>query len=220
MDENTAREMAAQLRKPEGEAGLKTAAMMSQGNAHMNRAAIGVVNPSPNDNILELGMANGSFINEIVSVHPSIQYTGVDFSETMVYEASRLNGEWIGKGQVNLVFASASNLPFFEDNFNKVFTVNTIYFWDNESKVLAELSRVLAPGGRLIISIRPRHQMEKYPFTRFGFRMYSGEEVASLLKSAGFIDIETFENREPSLEINGETYTMENVVVTGTKAGD
>ena len=48
--------------------------------------------------------------------------------------------------------------------------------------------------------------------------MYSGEEVAGLLKSAGFIDIETFENKEPSFEINGETYTMENVVVTGVKA--
>jgi ubiquinone/menaquinone biosynthesis C-methylase UbiE len=220
MDETTAKEMAAQLRKPEGENGLKTAAMMNKGNAQMNRDTIRVVNPSANDNILELGMANGSFIGEIVAVHPSIQYTGVDFSETMVHEAQRLNEEWISKGQVNLIFASASNLPFFEDNFNKIFTINTIYFWDNESKVLAELSRVLAPGGKLVIGIRPRHQMEKYPFTRFGFKMYSKEELADLLKSGGFTNIEIFEHEEPSFEVNGERYTMENVVVTGVKADD
>ena len=96
-------------------------------------------------------------------------------------------------------------------------TVNTIYFWDNETEILAGLKRLLHPGGNLIITLRPKRQMMNYPFTRYGFKMFSKEEVMNLLTINGFTVTEVHENLEPDLLMNGEVVKMENLVVVAVK---
>jgi ubiquinone/menaquinone biosynthesis C-methylase UbiE len=216
MDENTAKAIAGQLRKPEGEEGIRTGKWMNTGNVHINRDAIHALAVSGNDNILEIGMGNGFFVQEIVSTDPSIKYTGVDFSHTMIREAVSINQSWIQSGQVQFAEAGANNLPFSSGAFNKIFTVNTLYFWDDAPKVLQELKRVLQPGGRLIIAIRPRRLMINYPFTEYGFRLYDKNELARLLEENRFSEIKIFENQEPDFEAEGQKYPMENLIVSAT----
>lgn len=217
MDETSARSIAGQLRKPEGNDGIRTALMMNEGNAQMNRDTIRHLAPSENDRILELGMGNGRFVSEIISLHRSIHYTGVDFSGTMIEEATRLNADAMQNGQVNFILAAAANLPFADAAFNKIFTVNTIYFWDNEMQVLQELYRVLVPGGQLIITLRPGYQMEKYPFTKYGFKLFSKEDIEKLMKAAGFLSIESFNHEEPDFKVDGKKFSMHNMVIKGIK---
>jgi hypothetical protein len=50
------------------------------------------------------------------------------------------------------------------------------YFWDNENEVIDRLARVLKPEGTLLIVIRPKHQMVHYPFTKYGFKMFSKDD--------------------------------------------
>jgi ubiquinone/menaquinone biosynthesis C-methylase UbiE len=217
MEESKARTVAAQLRKPEGEDGIRTGRMMNEGNAQMNRDAITMLNPSPNDRILEVGMGNGFFVQEIVSRHPSIKYTGIDYSETMVEEAKKLNQSWAENGQVKFIQGSVDRLPFTDQSFTKILSVNTIYFWEQPAVVLNELYRVLATGGNLVIAIRPKHQMINYPFTKFGFTLYAKEDIITILQAAGFINIRSAEHTEPEFELRGERFTMENLVVSGSK---
>lgn len=215
MDETMAKAIAGQLRKPDGEEGIKTANWMNKGNVWMNRDAFRALAATAHDHILEIGMGNGFFVQEIVSRHPSIKYTGVDFSPTMIDEATRLNRSWIDAGQASFVLSGADSLPFGDDTFTKIFTVNTLYFWEDEKRVLEELKRVLKTGGKLIIAIRPRRLMAEYPFTQYGFRLYSTEELIALFSANGFTDIQSFEHQEPAYEHEGEKIVMENVVVTG-----
>jgi ubiquinone/menaquinone biosynthesis C-methylase UbiE len=216
MDEKTAKAVASQLRKPEGDDGVKIGKWMNDGNAAMNRDVIRVLNAAKDDKILEIGMGNGFFIGDIVSIDPSIQYTGLDYSETMVTEAKKLNQKWIDAGQVKFIHGNIENIPGPADQYNKIFTVNTIYFWENEIKVLEELKRVLKPGGLLIIAIRPRRLTKDYPFTKFGFRLYEKEDLVALLATAGF-SIQVFEHEEPDFEKDGEKMKMENVVAVARK---
>ncbi len=216
MEEEKYITIASQLRKPEGEEGIKTGESMNQGNKFMNLQAIEVVNPLANDRILEVGMGNGWFVSEIMEKHPSIKYTGFDYSPLMVSEANRLNAKWVTEKRAEFVLGDVSSLPFANGSFNKIFTVNTIYFWKNNSVVLKELRRVLTPTGTLIISIRPKEQMQRYPFTKYGFTMYTTAELKQLLIENGFGVRKVHENREPDYEFNGSRISMENIILEAT----
>lgn len=217
MQEEQYKQMAAQLRQPTGEGGLATAEMMNKGNAQMNRDAIKAVSAEAGDRILELGMGNGYFVKEILNVDPSVGYTGCDFSELMVSEAAKMNAEWVEKGQAEFVFGDVAALPFEDGGFNKIFTVNTIYFWEDVSRAFAELKRMLSPGGKLFLSFRPKYQMEKYPFTQYGFKMYGKEDVEQLLVANGFSEVSARVNREPDFILDGRALSMENVVAESTR---
>jgi ubiquinone/menaquinone biosynthesis C-methylase UbiE len=216
MDEIKLKTMAAQLRKPEGEEGIKTGESMNKGNRFINLDTIRIVDPSPRDIILEVGMGNGMFVKNILEEHESINYTGFDYSELMVREATRLNAAWVEKGNAKFVLGNVSQLPFAAGSFNKIFTINTIYFWEDNAKVLKELRRVLKPNGKLIIAIRPRHQMENYPFTKYGFTMYSRPELEEVLIQNRFSILKVHEIREPDFEFNGTVMSMESIIVEAT----
>jgi hypothetical protein len=47
-------------------------------------------------------MGNGLFVKDVLAAHPSIQYTGCDYSDTMVEEAIRMNAIYIEKGKLLL----------------------------------------------------------------------------------------------------------------------
>lgn len=216
MDETLAQQMAAQLRRPSGEAGVQTGEWMNRGNVHMNITALEMVNAAANDTILEIGMGNGFFVKDILQKDPSVKYTGCDFSDVMVTEAERLNAAWISNGQAKFICADVSNMPFDDGSFNKIFTVNTIYFWEDAIAILAELKRVLKKDGTLIISLRPKHLMQNYPFTKYGFTLFAKADVVQLLEANGFTIVQAVEKPEPDFELNGEIIKMECLVIAAT----
>ncbi len=207
------RQRAAQLRKPSGEEGIKVGEWMNKGNLRINLDAFKILDASPNDSILEIGMGNGYFVKDIVSVHPSISYTGYDFSDVMIEESKKRNAEWIANGQAKFVLGDITSLPFPDNSFTKIITINTIYFWEDTNRILNELIRVLKPNGKLMISLRPKHQTLKYPFTKYGFTQYSKEDLEVLLAKNGIKNFKIIENHEPDFELNGVIMKMENMIV-------
>ncbi|MBI3258210.1 MAG: class I SAM-dependent methyltransferase [Ignavibacteriae bacterium] len=217
MDEQQLQQTASQLRRPHGEDGIKIAEFMNKGNRTINLNTISVLNPEPHDNILEIGMGNGFFVPEIVSKHPGIHYTGCDFSELMVEESEKLNSEWTAKGQAKFVLSDIASLPFDNNSFTKIFTINTIYFWDDVSIVLNGIKRILKSEGKFIVGLRPKHQAEKYPFIKYGFKLFSKEDIATLFEENGLTVSQIIEQREPDFDMNGEIMTMEHLIVVGQK---
>lgn len=217
MDEQALKQMASQLRKPQGEEGVKTGEWMNKGNLRVNQDTLKVLHATGEERILEIGMGNGFFVKDILKDHPQIKYTGCDFSDVMIEQANKINAEWVIKGQATFINADITALPFQNETFDSIFTINTIYFWENVTTVLNELKRVLKPKGKLIITLRPKRQMINYPFTKYGFNMFSKEDLMCLLETNGFIVSEVFENQEPDFELNGEMKKMENLIVIANK---
>lgn len=217
MNEEQLKGIAAQLRQPHGEDGKMTGERMNQGNARMNRDTLSALNARADDNILEIGMGNGFFVKEILEKDSSIHYTGVDFSELMVVEAEQMNDVYVKEGRAVFVHADVASLPLDNDLYTKIFTVNTIYFWEDPAKNLAQIKRVMRTDGRLYIGFRPRHQMEQYPFTKYGFNLFSQEEVTKLLIDNGFEVVNVKLNKEPDFDFNGQTIVLENIVVEARK---
>ena len=57
----------------------------------------------------------------------------------------------IRRARAQVSQASAGVLPFEMHSFDKTYAVNSFQFWPQSQEGLAELARVLKPGGRLVI---------------------------------------------------------------------
>ncbi|MCM5529976.1 class I SAM-dependent methyltransferase [Parasegetibacter sp. NRK P23] len=216
MQEPDWHEIARQLGNPSGSDGIKTAERMQENNAGMIRKAIDVLRVNNDDRVLEIGFGNGSHLPYILSQAENIVYTGIDISETMVEEAHRLNKHAVEQGQASFSLSNGKDLPFEDEIFDHIFTVNTVYFWSDPGLYLLEMIRVLRKGGRLAIGFAPASFMEKLPFTRFGFRLYTPEAIQNLVTEAGF-HMERLEEEEEEVRSNGEVIRRNYMVLVGVK---
>ncbi|GJM31083.1 MAG: methyltransferase [Saprospiraceae bacterium] len=214
MDNKTLKTVAQQLRKPEGEYALQVAEKMNEGNALINRYTIAFLDIKPGEHILEIGMGNGFFVPEILGIAPDVQYTGCDFSEAMIEEASKRNAAFIQSGQAKFHLSEAAKMPLKNDSVDKIFTVNTLYFWEDPEAVFAEFRRVMKPQGQLAIAVRPKSMMAKYPFVRVGgFQLFSKDELIDLVTQNGFTVREVLEKEEPAQVVSGERIEVSSLIV-------
>jgi ubiquinone/menaquinone biosynthesis C-methylase UbiE len=217
MTEEQIRFIANQLRQPEGESGIVTGKKMNEGNALMNRTMIDLLKPVTGEVLLEVGMGNGYFVPQVLQLADSLTYIGCDFSEVMVKEAAVQNENIVKEGNAKFYLASADRLPVADGTIDKIFTLNTIYFWPDVKAVFEEFQRVLKPGGKIFIGIRPKSVMENYPFTRFGFVMYEKDDLINLIETHGFRVETAFENDEPELEMGGKKFKVASLIVAAIK---
>jgi ubiquinone/menaquinone biosynthesis C-methylase UbiE len=218
MTEENFKLIAAQLRKPHGEMAKEVGKMMNEGNKLMNLAAITSLNIASHDTIMEIGMGNGYFVKDILATDETVLYDGCDFADTMVAEAIALNNEYVLNKQARFTLANADVLPYDNASFNKVFTVNTIYFWDDAVQVLTEIKRVLQSKGLFIIALRPKSIMDHFPFTKHNFNTFDKTDCIDLLTQNGFEVSEVIEQNEPDLDFFGENLKNEFMVISAIKS--
>ena len=217
MSEEIFKVSAEQLRQPHGDLAIQVGEKMNEINVHIHRYTFEALNISANDNILEIGMGNGNFVKDLFKIHPDINYVGCDFSEKMVEESTKNNAQLIAAGKVAFHFANAAKLPLHDAAVNKIFTINTLYFWENPAEVLSELHRILQPKGQLTITIRPKEIMQHYAFVKYGFTLYAKEDLVDLLNNNHFSVINIVEKNEPDMEVNGEKMPTATLLVTAEK---
>jgi ubiquinone/menaquinone biosynthesis C-methylase UbiE len=179
--------LAAQLRQPSGLFGeIVMGDLLNQGNEKINHLAVEILDIQPTDRVLDIGFGGGVTIEKMVKLIDTGKICGVDFSEPMVKQAKQKFKSLIESGKVSIEFADVNHLPFDDNTFDKVCTVNTIYFWEEPLVGLREIKRVLKSGGRLVVGIRSADKMKDLPFTQHNFRLYAPEAVRDLLVGSGF----------------------------------
>lgn len=213
-DESFLKEVAAQLRKPTGEFGNEVASAMNESNQKMNLSTIDALQIEAGNTVLEVGMGNGFFVSHILNQADNLNYIGIDYSPDMVQLASDINKTHLEKGTAVFYASNASELPISNHSVDRLFTVNTIYFWEDQSQILNEFRRVLKTDGLLAISIRPDRCLKEYPSTQFGFNHFTTEKVAELLEEHGFFNTQIIEDTEPEAEVLGKKIIPEFSIVT------
>ena len=187
---NQAKILAQQLRTPKGKEGIAVGESMFQTNLSMIRHAVHHLDIQPKDSLLEIGHGNGRHVSEVLQSTPQFHYTGLEISPIMHQQAEQHNSIWIENQQASFHLYDGKTLPFDSANFDKIFTVNTIYFWDQPLMFLKEMHRVLKQHGRLCITYGTKEYLEKMPFSQYEFQLYSPQEFDDLIDRAGFKKIE------------------------------
>lgn len=113
---------------------------------------VNLLNVQKDDTILELGCGAGYAIERLVHQSLAKQIVAVDSSSTMIRSAQIRNKQAIQSNQVNIGYGDLNKLAFPSEQFDKVFTIHTLYFWEDISGTLSDLYKVLKPGGHFVIT--------------------------------------------------------------------
>ncbi len=200
MEKEELKILAQHLANPQGEKGIEIAEMMNATNIGMTLESIRTLLIEDHESILEIGHGNAGHVKNILSLAKGLKYTGIDISETMNQEAGKLNHEF--QDQASFLLYEGKKLPFENETFDKIFTVNTVYFWENPVEFLNEICRVLKDNGTFVLTFGQRDFMEKLPFTAYNFTLYNNDEMEELVSKSHFKRMKTSEREE---EIKSKT---------------
>ncbi|MEO0373790.1 MAG: class I SAM-dependent methyltransferase [Cyanobacteria bacterium P01_A01_bin.17] len=190
--------LSSQLRSPSGLGGRLILRLLNRENATMNQLTLTQLDVKMGQHILEIGFGGGDLIDRLLRTERSLQITGIDPSlASMAVVHNRFKRE-ITAGQLTVHQAAAEALPFSDNAFDAVATVNTLYFWSDISAVLQNCRRVLKASGKLAIAYNSKAFLEENQATQKGFRAYDEAEVETQMQQAGFTQIQTLSDNSVS----------------------
>jgi SAM-dependent methyltransferase len=105
----------------------------------------------PDDELLDVACGEGAFLTEYAA-HVG-RVAGLDLSEPKMRLARRRLAERIAAGTAEVVEGDAGSLPWGDDHFSVVTSMDAFTLFPDPERVLAEICRVLRPGGRAVMQL-------------------------------------------------------------------
>ena len=172
-----------QLGHPSGLLGRLILRRLNRVNSGMNAFALEALAPGDGDRVLEIGFGGGALIDRLLTDTGVAFVSGADISDLAVRAAGKRFAPDVAAGRAAFHICGEASLPFEDGYFTAAVCVNVIYFWPDVPAMLAEVRRVLSPGGRFVLAYA-----EGAPdrVTRF-----PADKVERLLRDAGFADTVT-----------------------------
>lgn len=181
--------LAKQLGYPSGIFGRLLMKLLNKGNATMNDFTFQQLDLQSGDAVLEIGFGGGYLLEKIIDSQIPNRIAGIDPQLDVIKMGNKKFSQAIAQGGLELQQANGESLPYGENTFNKICTVNTVYFWSSPQAVLKECDRVLQPQGKLIVCYNSPEFLEQAKLTQHGFTAYQPQELESLMASSGFVDV-------------------------------
>lgn len=103
------------------------------------------------DYVLDAGCGAGGPAIDIAQNIPNVKIEGITISKEQAKTAQKLVKQEGVEDQIRIQVADYHNLPFDDNIFNVVYFFESISYSDNFSDLLAEVYRVLRPGGTIYI---------------------------------------------------------------------
>jgi ubiquinone/menaquinone biosynthesis C-methylase UbiE len=150
----------------------------------------------PGERVLDLGCGSGwatRLLARLVAKDSqgSGQVVGLDIADEMVRQARTASKDF---DNVMFVQGSAAQIPWEENFFDKVLSVESFYYYPDQDRALAELFRVMAPQGRLFILINlyrdNEYSLQWVPKLKVPVHVRSAAEYVELLKAHAFQNVE------------------------------
>lgn len=99
--------------------------------------------------ILDVGCGTGLFATRIRSALPAARVWGVDLVAAMLAKGA---GRWRRNvGAITPIQGDSERLPFASGSFDVVTCANSFHHYPHQGRAIAEMRRVLRPGGRLML---------------------------------------------------------------------
>jgi ubiquinone/menaquinone biosynthesis C-methylase UbiE len=165
----------------------------------------------PGERVLDLGCGVGwatRILARLVADGPDGggQVIGLDVADEMISRARASSKEF---ENVMYVWGSAQKIPWQENFFDKVLSIESFYYYADQDLALAELFRVMAPNAKLYILInlyRDNHYSLRWvDELKVPVQVHSEQEYVDLLQKHAFANVEA--HRIPDETPTPETYS-------------
>jgi ubiquinone/menaquinone biosynthesis C-methylase UbiE len=167
----------------DGAFGLVAGLAMAVGRGRVARLVADLAGVGPGDRVVDVGCGPGRFLREAVG--RGAEAVGVDPSPRMRRMAVRFTPARL-RPAVTVLDGTAERLPLGDGSATVAWAVASVHHWADVDAGLAELRRVLAPGGRLLLVerlARPRSWFSSHALT-----WERAEQLAARAAAAGFSD--------------------------------
>jgi SAM-dependent methyltransferase len=140
--------------------------------------------PGPAGAVLDAGCGTGGFLKRLAEQLPGRPAMGLEYDAEATRRAAQKSGFPVVVGDANI-------LPFADASFTAAVSIDVIcHAGLDEAKGLAELHRVLAPGGTLVTNLPAYEWMRSAHDARVHTaRRYTAGGAARLFAAAGFTHI-------------------------------
>jgi len=183
---------------------------MEKHHISITQQTLALMDLKPGERVLDLGCGAGwatRLMAQIVGAgeRPG-QVIGLDLSDEMIRRARAGS-----KAYENVMFVagSAQQIPWDENFFNKVLSVESFYYYADQGRALAELFRVMAPRGWLFILINlykdNPYSLRWVEELKVPVQVRSEQEYIDLLRAHTFEDVRAV--RIPDQTPTPEEYT-------------
>ncbi|MXV37735.1 methyltransferase domain-containing protein [Flavobacteriaceae bacterium Ap0902] len=188
------------LQNPHGIDGLTVGENMNESNGKMISKSISYLELKPNQTVLEIGHGNAEHVQEFFLQAPKIAFYGLEISETMWREAQKRT-----KGlDAQFHLYDGVIIPFDVETFDRIISVNTLYFWSYPQKMLNEIEQTLKPKGLAVITFMHQSFMENLSFVGEEFKLYSKKDFEALVEKSNLKIIDFKDEVEKVKSKSGE----------------
>ncbi len=170
---------------PNGFAGKISTKIMNIINKRQYKAILDNINLEQNDILLDIGFGNGYFINKLFKKNIPINIYGIEISNDMIKNVSKKYNKYIENGLLKLSLENIVSTSFENATFNKIYTINTIYFWNELEKCFSEIKRILKPKGIFLNAIYTKEYLDNIIYTKYGFNKYSIKDIIKITEENG-----------------------------------
>ena len=190
--------IARQAERPTGLLGRALGAIMALETRSLNDEVLQRLAIAPSERILEIGFGHGRTLERAANANTGARFAGIDHAQDMVAMVARRAHRLVEAGRLELRAGDSSTLPWPEATFDGAYAVHTIYFWEDPGGHLAEVRRVLRPGGRLVLGFLERSPEVERRVPPEIYHLRSCDEVLALVTAAG-LDPSATRGRGPGL---------------------
>jgi arsenite methyltransferase len=171
---------------------------------------LALMNLKPGERVLDLGCGAGwasrLMAKAVANGDKQGQVVGLDVSDEMIRRARAGSTDY---DNVMFVVGSAQQIPWDENFFDKVLSVESFYYYGDQERALAELFRVMAPKGELYILInlyRDNHYSLRWvEELKVPVQVHWEQEYIEMLQRHTFEDVRAV--RVPDLTPTPEEYS-------------
>ncbi len=162
------------------------------GTEEEHRMALAMLSIAPGDRVLDVACGPGNFTRDFAAASAEGLVVGIDASAPMLDVAVRDTES----ANVAYLRGDACALPFRDGSFDAVCCFAALYLIEEPMRALAEIVRVLAPGGRVALltscnrSLLPAGAASRIVRGLSGVRVFGRDEITRVLRDDGLIAID------------------------------
>ena len=163
---------------------------MEKGHGPVGKQAIQLMHVPADARVLDVGCGSGWATRLLAEYASKGQVTGIDISDEMIRVA---RGSSAGFPNADFEVASAEQLPFSDSEFTHAFSMESLYYYADIPQAVAEIHRVLRPGGLFVAVVDLYWENEATHHwiddLKVPVELLSVEDYRGLFIDAGFVNI-------------------------------